>query len=191
MITAESVLAIFEKYYGYLKGHYELTSGLHSRGYMQCALVLQHPEFAEQFGKAIAEQFQSEGVTCVMGPAMGGVIIAHEVARALKARCCFAERKDGQMVLRRGFQLSSDDVVLVVEDVVTTGGSVLEVVKLIQNQGIRVCGVASIVDRSSGTAQFPVPFKPLTAVHIETFEPEECPMCAQMLPLDKPGSRSL
>ena len=131
-MTREEVIKIFEQEQGYLKGHFKLTSGLHSKGYMQCALVLQNPCYAEKFGAAIADLYKDKGITCVVGPAMGGIIIAHEVARALGVRCVFTERKEGKMTLRRGFSVNKKDKIVVVEDVITTGGSALEVIDLLE-----------------------------------------------------------
>jgi len=184
------ILKLFEKHNAYLKGHFQLSSGLHSNGYMQCALVLQYPKYSQKFGKAIAELYKDEKIDCVVGPAMGGVIIAFDVARALKVRSIFTERKDGKMALRRGFSINKGERILVVEDVITTGGSAAEVIELLQGMGACVVGVSSIIDRSNGAAGFTVPFKPLTKADIATYDPQVCPLCKKGLPIDKPGSRS-
>ncbi|MDA8352502.1 MAG: orotate phosphoribosyltransferase [Firmicutes bacterium] len=170
------------------EGHFILSSGRHSRRYMQCAQLLQHPGEAEGAGTAIADQFRGERVNAVIGPALGGVIIAHETARALGVRCLFAERKEGEMRLRRGFTIQPGEPVLLVEDVVTTGGSVGEVADLVENLGGRVVGIGAIVDRSGGEADFSVPFRSLTEQTIDSYDPADCPLCAQGVPVEKPGS---
>ncbi|MFD1397170.1 orotate phosphoribosyltransferase [Kroppenstedtia eburnea] len=175
---------------GVLKeGHFFLSSGRHSARYMQCAQLLQHPGEAEAAGAALAELFREEEVDVVVGPALGGVIIAHETARALGVRCLFAERKEGKMTLRRGFTLQPGERVLLVEDVVTTGGSVGEVADLVQAEGATVVGIASLVDRSGGRAPFQAPFRSLMQQSIESFDPADCPLCKQGMPVEKPGSR--
>ncbi|WP_152568500.1 orotate phosphoribosyltransferase [Thermoactinomyces daqus] len=176
---------------GVLKeGHFLLSSGRHSGKYMQCAALLQYPQDAGKAGEAIASLFKGEKIDVVVGPALGGVIIAHEVARALNVRCLFAERKDGKMELRRGFAIQPGERVLVVEDVVTTGGSVKEVIELLLPLGAVIAGVGAIVDRTGGKNPFAYPFRALTKIHIESYEPENCPLCQQGLPVHKPGSRT-
>jgi orotate phosphoribosyltransferase len=179
---------VFRKSGALLDGHFRLTSGLHSTGYLQCALVLQHPAQAEALGRAIGERVADLNPTVVLSPALGGIVIGHEVARALGIRALFAERQDGALVLRRGFILSETDRVLVVEDVVTTGGSTRETMQVATAAGGRVVGAASIVDRG-GAASLEVPFRSLVAIALPTYEPERCPLCAQGLPVVKPGSR--
>ncbi|WP_044642519.1 orotate phosphoribosyltransferase [Risungbinella massiliensis] len=171
-------------------GHFLLTSGKHSKQYMQCAQLLQYPTEAEEAGKAIAELFTDYEIDVVVGPALGGVIIAHEVARALGVRCLFAERKEGIMEMRRGFSVEPGERVLVVEDVVTTGGSVKEVITLLEEQNANVVAVGSIVDRTGGNKPFTVPFRAVQPVEIETFEAEDCPLCAAGSVPVKPGSRT-
>lgn len=172
------------------EGHFLLSSGRHSRQYMQCAQLLQHPADAEQAGKAIANLFQDLEIDVVVGPALGGVIIAHEVARALGVRCLFAERKEGVMELRRGFEVKEGERVLAVEDVVTTGGSVQEVVTLLEGMGANVVGIGSIIDRSQGKTPFTVPYRALMPIEIESWEAEQCPLCEEGIPAVKPGSRT-
>jgi orotate phosphoribosyltransferase len=175
---------------GVLKeGHFSLSSGRHSAWYMQCAQLLQHPGEAEAAGTALAELFRGQKVDVVVGPALGGVIIAHETARALGVRCLFAERKEGKMVLRRGFTLHPGERVLLTEDVVTTGGSVGEVADLVEAEGAVMVGIASLVDRSGGRTSFRVPFRSLLQHTIESFDPADCPLCKQGLPVEQPGSR--
>jgi orotate phosphoribosyltransferase len=189
MPTRDELLDLFRKSGALLEGHFRLSSGLHSTGYLQCALVLQHPASAELLGRAIADRVRELRPTVVLSPALGGVVIGHEVGRALGVRALFAERQDGALMLRRGFVLSESDRVLVVEDVCTTGGSTRETMQVATAAGGRVVGVAAIVDRSGGAANFDVPFQPLLAVDLPTYQPESCPLCAQGQPVVKPGSR--
>ena len=188
-MTPEAVLDLFRQCGALLDGHFRLTSGLHSPGYMQCALVLQHPEHAEALGRAIGAATRDLGPTVVLSPALGGVVIGHEVGRALGARAIFAERQDGQFTLRRGFVLDQRDRVLVVEDVLTTGTSTRETIDVATKAGALVVGVASIVDRSGGRLRFDVPYRALLEHVLPTYESEQCPLCAQGLAAVKPGSR--
>jgi orotate phosphoribosyltransferase len=188
-MTRDDLLDLFRRSGALLDGHFRLSSGLHSSGYLQCALVLSRPSDAERLGRAIAELVNSLGATVVLSPALGGVVIGHEVGRALGIRALFAERQDGQLVLRRGFVLADNDRVLVVEDVLTTGGSTRETMQVARAAGAQVVGVASIVDRSGGSARFDVPFASLLAVNLPAYQPDECPLCAKGLPVVKPGSR--
>jgi orotate phosphoribosyltransferase len=188
-MTRDALLTLFRQSGALLDGHFRLSSGLHSTGYLQCALVLQHPDHAEALGRAIADRTRDLKATVVLSPALGGVVIGQEVGRALGVRAIFAERQDGTLTLRRGFTLSSDDRVLVVEDVLTTGGSTRETMQVAAAAGGRVVGAASIVDRSGGAARFDVPFVALLDVSLPTYQPDACPLCAQGLPVVKPGSR--
>jgi len=172
-----------------LDGHFRLSSGMHSPGYLQCALVLQHPAHAETLGRAIAAEATDLRATVVVSPALGGVIIRHEASRALAARALFGARQDGALTPRRGFILSSSDRVLVVEDVLTTGGSTRETMQMAVAAGGRVVGVASIVDRSGGSARFDVPYVSLVDVGLPAYQPDACPLCAKGVPVVKPGSR--
>jgi orotate phosphoribosyltransferase len=189
MPTRDELLDLFRKSGALLEGHFRLSSGLHSTAYLQCALVLQYPTKAELLGQAIAARTRDLGPTVVLSPALGGVIIGHEVGRALGVRALFAERQDGALMLRRGFVLSETDRVLVIEDVLTTGGSTRETMQVATAAGGRVVGAAAIVDRSDGRAEFSVPFHALLAVDLPTYEPGVCPLCAKGLPVIKPGSR--
>jgi len=184
-----AVLSLFRESHALLEGHFKLSSGLHSPAYLQCALVLQHPKHAEALGRALAEHFAKQRVTAVLSPAIGGLIIGHEVARALNVRAIFAERQDSVMTLRRGFSLSSDDRVVVIEDVVTTGGSTRETMAVARASGAQVVGAGAIIDRSGGTSTLDVPFHALATLKVETYSPEHCPLCAAGKPLVKPGSR--
>jgi orotate phosphoribosyltransferase len=191
-MSRDELLDVFRKSGALLEGHFRLTSGLHSSGYLQCALVLQHPEHAEALGRAIADRMRPTRPTLVLSPALGGVVIGHEVARALGVRALFAERQDAALTLRRGFVIAETDRVLVVEDVLTTGGSTRETMQVARAAGGQVVGAAAIVDRSGGghgSTRFEVPFTALLDVDLPTYEPEKCPLCARGLPVVKPGSR--
>ena len=195
-MTRDELLDLFRRSGALLEGHFRLTSGLHSPGYLQCALVLQHPEQAEALGRAIAGRVRDLRPTVVLSPALGGVVIGHEAGRALGVRAIFCERQDGALALRRGFTLEATDRVLVVEDVMTTGGSTRETIEVAKAAGGQVIGTASIVDRSPstgsgqvGSLQFEVPLVSLLRIDLPTYEPEKCPLCAQGLPVAKPGSR--
>jgi orotate phosphoribosyltransferase len=185
-----ALLERFRQIAALLEGHFRLTSGLHSPGYLQCALVLQHPKDAEACGQAIARRVRDLGVQAVVSPAIGGIVIGHEVGRALGVRAIFAERQDGALTLRRGFTLAPGERVLVVEDVVTTGGSTRETIDVARAAGAEVVAAASIVDRSGGQQQtIAVPYYALTTVSLPTYDPADCPMCKAGQPIVKPGSR--
>ena len=188
-MTRDELLGLFRRAGALLEGHFRLTSGLHSTGYLQCALVLQHPVHAEALGRAMAAAVRDLRPTVVLSPALGGIVIGHEVGRALGVRAIFAERQDGVMMLRRGFVLGAADRVLVVEDVLTTGGSTRETMRVAAAAGGHVVGASSIVDRSLGRARLDVPSSALLEVALPTYEPDACPLCADGLPVVKPGSR--
>jgi orotate phosphoribosyltransferase len=188
-MTRDELLDLFRRSGALLEGHFRLSSGLHSPGYMQSALVLQYPDHADALGRAIADRTRDLRATVVLSPALGGVIIGQEVGRALGLRAIFAERQDGALVLRRGFLLGDNDRVLVIEDVLTTGGSTRETIQVARAAGAQVVGVASIVDRSGGTVGFDVPLVSLLDISLPTYEPSLCPLCAQGIAVVKPGSR--
>ena len=188
-MNADEVLEEFSKTAALLKGHFRLTSGLHSSVYLQCALVLQFPDKAERFGRAIAEEFKAQGIQLVASPAIGGLIIGHEVARALGARFIWTERDEGQMVLRRGFTASPGEKTLVVEDVITTGGSTRETIQALKRAGAEVVGAASIIDRSAGEADVGVLYLSLATLDVKSMEPADCELCRQGIEVVKPGSR--
>jgi len=190
-MTRDDVLDLFRRSGALLEGHFRLTSGLHSPGYLQCALVLSQPESAEALGRELAGRLRHLRATVVLSPAIGGIVIGQEVGRALGVRALFAERQDGQLTLRRGFTLSERDRVLVVEDVLTTGGSTRETMEAAKAAGAQVVGAASIVNRSGGAATFDVPLESLLEYSLPTYEPEKCPLCAKGLPVVKPGSRQV
>ena len=185
----DEVVAIFKQTGALLDGHFRLTSGLHSPQYFQCALVLQDPIQAQKLCWEIASQFMTENIDVVIAPAVGGIVVAQEVARLISARAIFAERENGVMTLRRGFKIEPDDKVLVVEDVVTTGGSIKEVINLVQSVGADLKGVGFLVDRSQGKVDFPVRKFSVLEMEVITYEPENCPICKQNIPVVKPGSR--
>jgi orotate phosphoribosyltransferase len=185
-------LELYRRTGAYLEGHFRLSSGLHSPGYMQSALVLQRPADAATLGMAIAMRVKQLRSTVVLSPALGGLIIGHEVARALGVRAIFAERAGGPTLsLRRGFTLSPNDRVLVVEDVFTTGKSTRETIEVARDAGAEVVGAAAIIDRSGGTINFGVPSHALVSLSVPTYEPEACPLCARGIPVIKPGSRPM
>jgi orotate phosphoribosyltransferase len=196
-VTAQpgSVLDLFRATGAYLSGHFRLTSGLHSPEYLQCALVLQHPSHAERLGAELAAAVRSitgaENISVVVAPAMGGLIIGHEVARALGARFVFTERDAAaKMTLRRGFSLDPGETAVVVEDVITTGGSTREVVDILKAAGARPLAAGSIIDRSAGKAEMGAPRVALATLEVVAYPPEDCPLCRQGLPVVKPGSRA-
>ena len=188
-MRTDHVIDEFKKSGALLEGHFKLSSGLHSTVYLQCALVLQFPENAERLGRAIAEQWQGKQIALVASPAIGGLIIGHEVARALGARFIWTERQDGEMTMRRGFSVEPGEKTLVVEDVVTTGGSTRETVQALQKSGAEVVGAASIIDRSSGEADVGVPRTALATLDVKSVEASDCDLCKQGGVATKPGSR--
>jgi len=187
-MAQEEVLQIFRDSNALLSGHFVLSSGKHSDTYLQCALVLADPAAAEGLCKELADRWADSDVDTVVGPALGGVVLAYELARALGCRGIFSERKAGEMMFRRGFSIGRGERVLVAEDVVTTGGSALEVVALVREAGGELVGVTSLIDRGGG-GNFPCAFGALAQVHPPTYEPGDCPLCAQGVPIVKHGSR--
>jgi orotate phosphoribosyltransferase len=183
------VLDLFRQSGALLEGHFRLSSGLHSDRYLQSALVLQYPDLAERLGAALADRSRHLQPTAVLSPALGGIVIGQEVGRALHVRALFAERQDGVLTLRRGFTLSPNDRVLVVEDVITTGGSTRETIAVAQAAGAGVAGAGAIIDRGSDAARLDVPLQALVRMHVAAYPPESCPLCAQGVPVVKPGSR--
>ncbi len=189
-MNAEHVIDQFRTTGALLEGHFQLSSGLHSTVYLQCALVLQFPDKAEAFGRAIAEKFQGQGIQLVASPAIGGIVIGHEVARALGARFIWTEREAGHMTLRRGFTVSTGEKTLVVEDVVTTGGSTRDTIEALEKAGADVVAAASIIDRSAGSADVGVPLTALTSLRVLSVEADVCDACKLGEPVVKPGSRT-
>lgn len=188
-MTDREIMDIFEKAGVLMSGHFLLTSGRHSDRYMQCAKLFTYPEYSERLTKELTKKIQGVDIECVASPAIGGIIIGYCMAKHLGKRNIFAERQDSEMTFRRGFEIKKGEKCLVVEDVVTTGGSVKEVIQSINNNGGQVVGAASLVDRSGGKADFGVPFYSLVSVEIQSYEPADCPICKEGIPLVKPGSR--
>ncbi|MFH1797982.1 MAG: orotate phosphoribosyltransferase [Candidatus Omnitrophota bacterium] len=187
----EEIMEIFRRCGAYKQGHFKLSSGLHSPAYLQCALVLQNPALSARLCSVLAGKFQDTMPDIIVGPAMGGIILAYEMARVFSARAVFTERnKEGNMELRRGFKIFPENKVLIAEDVLTTGKSVKEVLSLLKKEGVKPIGIASLVDRNSGPIDFEgIKTKSLIRVDIPTFKEEECPLCREGLPIEKPGSR--
>ena len=188
-MTKEELLTLFKETGALLEGHFLLTSGLHSPQYFQCAKVLQYPQHAQKLCWEIAYKYMSEKVNVVIGPALGGIVVAQEVARLMSCRGIFAERENGKIILRRGFEIKPNEKVLVVEDVVTTGGSIKEVIQLVQDSGANLVGVGFLVDRSQNRISFDVPNFSVFEMDVVTYQPDECPLCKQGFQLVKPGSR--
>jgi orotate phosphoribosyltransferase len=188
-MTETEVLDLFRHSGALLEGHFRLSSGLHSDRYLQSALVLQHPDFGEQMGRALAARLAHLQPTAILSPALGGIVIGQEVGRALHIRALFAERQDGRLTLRRGFTLAPGDRVVVVEDVITTGGSTRETIAVAEEAGATVLGAAAIIDRGTDPGRLNLPLQALVRMEVPAYAPEACPLCRQGLPVVKPGSR--
>jgi orotate phosphoribosyltransferase len=188
-MTIEERSELFKKSGAFLEGHFLLSSGLHSPQYVEKFRVLEYPEYTEQLCKDIAEHFKNDNVELVIGPMTGGIILAHEVAKALHVKSMFTERVDNIMSLRRGFNFKNGARILLVEDIVTTGGSIFEVMKLIEKLGGNIVGVGYLVDRSGGKVNFGVKQYPLVKLDIVTYQPDNCPLCKNGIELIKPGSK--
>ncbi|NPV84370.1 MAG: orotate phosphoribosyltransferase [Candidatus Aminicenantes bacterium] len=188
-MKGSEVLEILKKVDALKEGHFKFTSGLHSNIYIQCALLLKEPDLSEKICRGIADHFRKDKPDLVIGPALGGIIVAYEVARQLGVPGLFTERENGKMTLRRMFQIQPGQRILVVEDVITTGGSSQEVIDLVEGYGAHVVGVGSIVDRSNGLAKISVPYHSMLTIRMNNYDPADCPLCKEGLPLYKPGSR--
>jgi orotate phosphoribosyltransferase len=188
-MTENQILDVFRERGALLEGHFILSSGLHSDRYIQCALVLQHPPTAERLCAELAGKLRQLGAAVVAAPALGGVIVSHEVARSLGVRALFTERREGAMSLRRGFSLKPGEPVLVVEDVITTGGSTRETMACVERAGGKVVGVGALIDRSGGKVDLGVPTASLVTLKVQNYNPEHCPLCKSGIPAIKPGSR--
>lgn len=189
--NTEDIVQIFKETGALLEGHFVLTSGLHSSRYFQCAKVFQYPRHSETLCKEIAGHYRGEKIDVVVSPAVGGIVVGQEIARLLDVRSIFTERVDGKMTLRRGFSISPGEMVLVAEDVTTTGGSVKEVMEAVREQGGVVVGVTGVVDRSGGKVEFGVPYFSLLKMEVVNYPPENCPLCRSGSTAVKPGSRGL
>lgn len=190
MLTQEEALEIYKSCGAYLEGHFKLTSGLHSKFYLQSALVLQYPHLAEKLCASIAEYFKDRQIDVVIGPAMGAILVSYEVARYLGARSVFAERVDNVLTLKRNFFIEKNERILVVEDVVTTGKSVYETIKITNEYSSNIVGIGALVDRGGGFTT-DLDYFPLIRLNIVNYEPESCPLCKENMPLVKPGSRKI
>ena len=188
-MNSEQILEHFRQTNALLEGHFILSSGLHSPKYLQCALALQYPFDAAKFGRAIAEYFTETNIETVASPAIGGLVIGYAVAQSLNVRFIWTERQNGEMTLRRGFSVKENERILVVEDVITTGGSTRECIAVLESRGAQVTNAASIIDRSGGAADVGVPRNALVSLEVPSYEPEDCPLCKQGTEAIKPGSR--
>jgi len=193
IIKTEEVMKKFEQAGAIQKGHFKLTSGVHSDTYIQCAQVMQHPEFMHNLCSELGKKFRGDDIDIIVGPAIGGIIMAHVMARVLGpwVRAIFTERENGKMTLRRSFEIIQGEKVLVVEDVTTTGSSVREVMDIVKSREGKVVGVGVLIDRSGGKVDFGIKTEKLLTVDIKTYLPEECPLCKKGIPVVKPGSREL
>ncbi len=190
MVTEERIVEILKEAGVLQEGHFRLTSGRHSAKYLQCAKIFQYTKYSEELCGVLAEKYADAGIDVVIGPALGAIQMSYEVSRALGVKNIFAERENGVMTLRRGFTIEEGQKVLVVEDVVTTGGSVREVIDIVKKNGGIVAGVGSIVDRTGGKIDFGVPFKAVISMEVVSYEEDECPLCKAGIPIVKPGSRN-
>ncbi len=190
-MTDKEIMDILKEYDVLKEGHFLLSSGRHSEKYLQCARVTEDPILADRLADELAKKVLKYNPEVVVGPAMGGIILAYEMARTLGVRNIFAEREEGKMSFRRGFSLEPGEKVLITEDVVTTGGSVFEVIDTVRDNGGEVIGVVALVDRTGGDIDFGVPFEYLLSVEVPSFEPGECPLCKKEIPLESPGSKRL
>ena len=191
-MTQDEVKELFIKTGAIMEGHFLLTSGLHSPLYVEKFQVLQHPKYTEQLCIALAEKFLEDNIEVVVGPISGGILLAHEVGKRLGTRAIFTERENGKMTLRRGFVIKPGERVLIVEDIVTTGGSIKEVLDVVVEQGGIPVGIGMLVDRSGGKASFgEVPYKALLNLDVTTYDPSNCPLCKENIPMTKRGSRKL
>ena len=186
----DDILKLLEEVGAIRTGHFELSSGRHSGTYIQCALVLEHPKHAEQLGHALADRFRDMSIACVVAPALGGIIVGYEVARALGVRSLFVERdRSGQMALRRGFEIKPGERVLVIEDVWTTGGSTRETIGVVEQEGGLVVAAGALIDRSGGSLELGVPARALIELAVASYEPDDCPQCHAGGVATRPGSR--
>ena len=193
IIKTEEVMKKFEQAGAIQKGHFKLTSGVHSDTYIQCAQIMQHPEFMHSLCSELGKKFRGDDIDVIVGPAIGGIIMAHVMARVLGpwVRAIFTERENGKMTLRRSFEINQGEKVLVVEDVTTTGSSVREVIDIVKSRQGKVVGAGVLIDRSGGKVDFGIKTEKLLTVDIKNYLPEECPLCKKGIPVVKPGSRKL
>ncbi|AGB40881.1 orotate phosphoribosyltransferase [Halobacteroides halobius DSM 5150] len=190
-MNKERVIEIFKQTGVLQEGHFKLSSGLHSNQYLQCAQVLQYPVYAQELAKGLAKKFSEVDIDVVVGPAMGGVTLSYAVGLALEKKTIFTEREAGKMVLRRGFRLNPGDKVLVIDDVLTTGKSVNEVIEVLDRTEANLAGVGVLVDRSAGQVDFKAPIESMLQIDVKAYQPQECPMCKEEIEFNQPGSRHL
>jgi len=193
MMDQEEIMKKFEKTGAILKGHFKLTSGVHSDSYIQCAQVMQYPEFIHNLCSELGKKFKGEDIDVIVGPAMGAIIMSHVMAMVLGpwVRAIFTEREDGKMTLRRSFEIKKGEKVLVVEDVTTTGSSAREVIDIVKSRQAEVVGVGALIDRSGGKVDFGIRYEKLLTIKMNTYEPDNCPLCKKGIPITKPGSRGI
>jgi len=193
IISPEDIINKFEEVGAIQRGHFKLTSGVHSETYIQCAQVMQYPDFMNNLCCELGKKFRGYDVDLVIGPAIGAIIMSHVMAQVLGSwvRAVFTERENGKMILRRSFEIKHGENVLVVEDVTTTGSSAMEVMNIARARGGKVVGVGALIDRSGGRIDFGVNMKSLLTLNIKIYQPEDCPLCKMGIPISKPGSRNL
>jgi len=193
MINKEEIMRKFEESGAIQKGHFKLTSGVHSDAYIQCAQIMQYPEFIHNLCSELGKKFKGNNIDVIIGPAMGAIIMSHVMAMVLGpwVRAIFTERENGKMTLRRSFKINKGEKVLVVEDITTTGSSVREVIDIVKSRQAEVVGVGALIDRSGGKVDFGVRYEKLVTIKMNTYEPEDCPLCKNKIPITKPGSRGL
>jgi orotate phosphoribosyltransferase len=193
MVQEKEIMEKFEEAGAILKGHFKLTSGVHSDTYIQCAQVMQYPGFIQSLCNELGKRFKDGRIEVIVGPAIGGIIMAHVMALALGSwvRAVFTERENGKMTLRRSFQIKKGENVLVVEDVTTTGSSVREVIDIVKERQGKVVGVGALIDRSGGKIDFGVKYEKLLTIKMDVHDPRDCPLCKKGIPAIKPGSREI
>jgi len=193
MINKEEIMRRFEEAGAIQKGHFKLTSGVHSDAYIQCAQVMQYPEFIHNLCSELGKKFRGEDIDVIVGPAMGAIVMSHVMAMVLGpwVRAIFTERENGKMILRRSFEIKKGEKVLVVEDITTTGSSAREVIDIVKSKQAKVVGVGALIDRSGGKVDFGIRYEKLLTIKMNTYEPDDCPLCKNKIPITKPGSRNL
>ncbi len=193
MINKEEIIKKFEEAGAIQKGHFKLTSGVHSDSYIQCAQVMQYPEFIHNLCNELGKKFKGSDIDVIVGPAIGAIIMAHVMAMVLGpwVRAIFTERENGKMTLRRSFEIKKGEKVLVVEDITTTGSSVREVIDIVKSKQAKVVGVGALIDRSGGKVDFGIRYEKLLTIKMKTYQPDNCPLCKNKIPITKPGSRGL
>ena len=193
MINKDEIMRRFEEAGAIQKGHFKLTSGVHSDAYIQCAQIMQYPEFIHNLCSELGKKFKGEDIDVIVGPAMGAIIMSHVMAMVLGpwVRAIFTEREDGKMTLRRSFEIKKGEKVLVVEDVTTTGSSAREVIDIVKSRQAEVVGVGALIDRSGGKVDFGIRYEKLLTIKMNTYEPDNCPLCKKGIPITKPGSRGI